>query len=201
MELSISKVEEEFGKILSLRHETLDPLVKHLSNGKDQMMSNALPLEGAVYIFWWTGGVDQLKDNMINRSLNYKGPKGRDVEINYSKEWIDAINQDIGVPLYVGRLADNFNKRISLHLQLGAKRVLPLGEEAFLSNRKTTSNQLRDRVERMFIDEKDTRQLILDNIGLSYVILDGDEESVNRYFLVKKLIGGLFPLFNVDIER
>lgn len=86
-------------------------------------------------------------------------------------------------------------------MQLGTARGLALGVEALGEKRKTSSNQVRDRIERMFLIVKDTRELILNNIGLSYKILDGDEESVNRFYLEDKMIGDLFPIFNIDIER
>ena len=42
---------------------------------------------------------------------------------------------------------------------------------------------------------------MLDNIGLSYVILDGDKNAANRFYLEDLAIGLMRPPFNVDIER
>ena len=42
---------------------------------------------------------------------------------------------------------------------------------------------------------------MLDNIGLSYVILNGDENAANRFYLEDLAIGLMRPPFNVDIER
>ena len=53
----------------------------------------------------------------------------------------------------------------------------------------------------MFPAEEDTRTLILDNIGLSTVALDGDENSANRFYLEDLAIGLMRPPLNVDIER
>jgi hypothetical protein len=43
--------------------------------------------------------------------------------------------------------------------------------------------------------------LILENIGLSYVSLDGDANAANRFYLEDLAIGLMRPPFNVDIER
>jgi len=43
--------------------------------------------------------------------------------------------------------------------------------------------------------------LVLDNIGLSFVELDGDTHAGNRFYLEDLAIGLMRPPFNVDIER
>lgn len=65
----------------------------------------------------------------------------------------------------------------------------------------TTSCQLRAGVEHMFPKETDTRSLVLDNVGLSYVVLDGDEQAANRFYLEDLAIGLMRPPINIDIER
>lgn len=86
-------------------------------------------------------------------------------------------------------------------MRLGTKRDLDIGENALSQNRRNTNSQMCDKLDRMFLNEKDTRQLMLDNIGLSYVLMDGDAEAVNRFYIEDKAIATYFPIFNVDIER
>jgi hypothetical protein len=48
---------------------------------------------------------------------------------------------------------------------------------------------------------KHTRDLILDNVGLSWVVLDGDEQAANRFYLEDLAIGLMRPILNIDVER
>ena len=84
---------------------------------------------------------------------------------------------------------------------LGTQRILPMGGGAKKAKAPTTSCQLRAGVEHLFPKEKDTRALVLENIGLSYVILHGDEHAANRFYLEDMAIGLMRPALNVDIER
>ena len=43
--------------------------------------------------------------------------------------------------------------------------------------------------------------LILDNVGLSYVLLDKDINAANRFYLEDLAIGLMRPPINVDVER
>jgi len=115
-------------------------------------------------------------------------------------EWL-GLETGQPVPLYVGKTAHSIASRIGQHLRLKDVRMLPLGGDAKKAKRPTTSCQLRGGVEHLFPDEKDTRTLILDNIGLSYVELDGDAHAANRFYLEDLAIGRMHPPLNVDIER
>ena len=42
---------------------------------------------------------------------------------------------------------------------------------------------------------------MLNNVGLSYVLLDGDEHAAHRFYLEDLAIGLMHPPFNIDIER
>lgn len=42
---------------------------------------------------------------------------------------------------------------------------------------------------------------MLDNVGISYVVLSGDEHAVNRFYLEDLAIGMMRPPLNIDIER
>jgi hypothetical protein len=48
---------------------------------------------------------------------------------------------------------------------------------------------------------QDTRSLVLDNIGLSWVELDGDDHAANRFYLEDLAIGLMRPILNIDVER
>ena len=151
--------------------------------------------------FWWTGSLSYLKSNEANRVIRFKGPNSRKVNVEFTDSWLDSISFEGRIPLYVGKTADCLKKRISLHLQLNLRRGLSLGVSALDEERKTSSNQVRDRIERMLLDEDDIRSLMINNISLSYVLLDGDSNSVNRFYLEDRAIENMFPLFNIDIER
>jgi len=43
--------------------------------------------------------------------------------------------------------------------------------------------------------------LVLDNLGLSFVVLDGDNHAANRFYLEDLAIGLMRPMLNIDIER
>lgn len=201
MRLNIDVIQREMENLKELRNVNLIDVVDHLSDGSYRLKANIFPSSGAVYAFWWTGSSECFMAEDVNRIMRFKGPNGRNVDVEFSDDWINQIHIDGKIPLYVGKTADSLHKRLSLHLQLKTKRGLSLGEKALSEERKTTSNQVRDRIERMFLNEADIRKLMLQNIGLSYVLLDGDIESANRFYLEDKAIGELLPLFNIDIER
>jgi hypothetical protein len=50
-------------------------------------------------------------------------------------------------------------------------------------------------------DEENTRQVVLENVGLSYVELHGDQQAANRFYLEDLAIGLMGPPLIVDIER
>lgn len=140
-----------------------------------------LPTMGGLYAFWWTGKKSILKSKKCNRFLELKGPGGAPVKLEISDEWL-GIYTNLPLPLYVGKTASNISKRIGQHLRLKEKRMLPARMSIKKMKAPTTTCQLRAGLEHLFLSEKDTRTLMLDNIGLSYVILDGDENAVNRFY-------------------
>jgi len=159
-----------------------------------------LPVMGGVYAFWWTGKMSILRSKKRNRFLELKGPDGAPVRLKIGDTWL-GINTKLPIPLYVGKNAADISKRIGQHMRLKDKRMFPLGGSAKKMKAPTTSCQLRAGIEHFFPFEKDTRSLMLDNEGLSYVILDGEEHAVNRFYLEDLAIGLMRPPFNVDIER
>lgn len=201
MKLDIDTIKDGMSCLTRLKHNNLIGIVDHLSNGDYRLKPNIIPNSGGVYGFWWTGTLSDFINKKVNRVISFKGPNGRIVEIEFTDEWIQEIQVNGNIPLYVGKTADSLKNRLGLHLQLKTRRGLSMGINALSEDRKTSSNQMRDRIERMFLEEPDSRNLILHNVGLSYVVLDGDLESANRFYLEDRAIGEFLPLFNIDIER
>jgi hypothetical protein len=79
--------------------------------------------------------------------------------------------------------------------------MLPLGGGAKKAPRPSTSCQLRAGVEHLFPNEEDSRSLTLENLGLSFVVLNGNNHAANRFYLEDLAIGLMRPPFNVDVER
>jgi len=158
----------------------------------------SLPHVGGIYAFWWTGSLAMLKNR--NRTLVLHGPGGRDVHIAIDNEWL-GLSTGLPVALYVGKTADSISKRVGQHLRLSQARMLPVGGGAKKAPRPTTSCQLRAGVEHLFPNEPNTRDLILDNVGLSFVELNGDDHAANRFYLEDLAIGMMRPPLNVDVER
>lgn len=91
-----------------------------------------------MYVFWWTGSISDFVNDGVNRVIRFKGPNGRPVDVEFSDDWIERIQIDGKIPLYVGKTADSLQKRISLHLQLKTKRGLSLGGCCFSRNGSKT---------------------------------------------------------------
>jgi hypothetical protein len=184
-----------FEQLCRIRHQQLGEIV---TSSNQALRPNQLPRQGGVYTFWWNGDREILRD--CNRDMILHGPGGRDVHLMIDDDWL-GLETGLPVPLYVGKTADSIASRIGKHLRLKDVRMLPLGGDARKADRPTTSCQLRGGVEHLFPDHTDTRRLILDNIGLSYVELDGDAYAANRFYLEDLAIGLMHPPLNVDIER
>ena len=184
-----------FEELCRIKHTQLAEVV---SNNHESLKANVLPKESGIYAFWWTGSSERLRQR--NKHIVLKGPGERPVELIFDEEWL-GTEAGYPVPLYVGKTTSGINRRIGQHLMLKAKRILPLGENSQKAKAPTTSCQLRAGVEHFFQTEEDTRTLLLENIGLSYVLLDGDEHAANRFYLEDLAIGLMRPPLNVDIER
>jgi hypothetical protein len=136
------------------------------------------------------------------RLLQLHGPGGRPVRLEMDDGWL-GLDTDLPIPLYVGKTAGSLAKRIGQHLRLGSgERMIPMRENtAKPPPPPTTTCQLRAGVEHLFPRQPDSRTLILEHVGLSYVLLDGDAHAANRFYLEDLAIGLMRPPFNVDIER
>jgi hypothetical protein len=160
----------------------------------------ALPKNGGVYVFWWTGSHELLCQVACNRDLTLVGPGGRPVHLNLDNEWL-GISTRLPIPMYGGKTAESVAKRVGQHLRLSQARMLPMGGGAIKARRPTTSCQLRAGIEHLFPNEADSRSLTLDNVGLSLVELSGDDNAANRFYLEDLAVGLMRPPLNVDIER
>jgi len=180
--------------------------IKHLrlreiaARSEAKLLPKILHDSGGVYAFWWTGDLELLRSSACNHDLVLKGPGGREVILRIDQEWL-GLSTYLPVPLYVGKTASGIRKRVVQHLMLGKERILPLGGGAKKAKAPTTTCQLRAGIEHMFPSEKDTRVIVLDNIGFSFVALHGDYHAANRFYLEDMAIGLMRPPLNVDIER
>ena len=169
-----------FEQLCRIEH---DPLAQIVAKHRGSLKPGVLPHQGGIYAFWWTGKRALLRSEGCNRMIELHGPGGRRVPIEMDDEWL-GLDTELPVPLYVGKTANSLAKRIGQHLRLGSRdRMLPLGEDAAKQSRPTTSCQLRAGVEHLFPQEPDTRTVMLHNVGLSYVVLDGDAHAANRFYL------------------
>ncbi len=161
---------------------------------------NVLPQNGGVYCFWWTGDLGRLKHKDCNRSIQLHGPGGRAVVLEFDDEWL-GLDTGLPLPLYVGKNAGSIAHRIGQHLRLKSDRITPTFSGNKKQPRPTTSCQARAGVEHLFPKMENTRDLMLDNVGLSWVELPGDENAANRFYLEDLAVGLMRPMLNIDIER
>ncbi len=186
-----------FEELCRIKHQSL----REIAVPSGIMLSKGLlPTEGGVYAFWWTGPRSILLSPKCNRRLELKGPGGSSVKLEIDNEWL-GIKTNLPMPLYIGKNAANISKRVGQHLRLKEQRMFRRGGSAKKMKAPTTTCQLRAGLEHMLRRETDTRSLMLDNIGLSYVILSGSENAANRFYLEDLAIGLMRPPFNIDIER
>jgi hypothetical protein len=178
-----------------IRNHSLRPLFVETLQ---RLRPGELPNSGAVYCFWWTGPLTLLRE--CNRCLDLMGPGKRLVSVYMDDEWL-GIDAGLPIPLYVGKTADSLAKRVGQHLRIKDIRTTPMFDGARKQPRPTTSCQLRAGVEHLFPQVGDTRALLLDYIGLSYVELDGDRHAANRFYLEDYAVGLMRPPLNIDVER
>jgi hypothetical protein len=186
-----------FEELCRIKHSRIADVVQP---DHAQLKAGCLPKQGGVYSFWWTGDTGLLADEKCNRDLELMGPGGRPVSLHIDDDWL-GLSTRLPIPLYIGKNSGDLAKRMGQHLMLSRGRMLPIGRDTRRQERPTTTCQLRAGVEHLFLTEPDTRSLILQNIGLSYVVLDGDAHAANRFYLEDFAVGLMKPVFNIDIER
>ncbi len=186
-----------FEELCRIKHKRLRDVAA--SNGT-RMRPGRLPTGGGVYAFWWTGEKRLLRSRTCNRELVLVGAGGREVLCKLDDKWL-GLSTQLPLPLYVGKTVSGISRRVGQHLMLGSKRILERNNGSRKAKSPTTSCQLRAGIEHLFSKKEDTRTLVLDHIGLSYAILEGDEHAANRFYLEDLAIGLMRPPFNIDIER
>jgi len=187
-----------FEELCRIKHENL---AKVVARNESRLTPRALPRLGGIYAFWWTGDRALLSTSQCNREVELPGPAKRPVRLLVDDEWL-GLATDLPIPLYVGKNSSNISSRVGQHLLLGtATRVTPAGKRAKRLRGPTTSCQLRAGIEHLFPNEAQPRGTLLRQVGLSYVILDGDVNAANRFYLEDLAIGLMRPPFNLDIER
>ena len=137
---------------------------------------------------------------MRGRGVVLHGPGGRAVRVQLDDEWL-GIEAGAYIPLYVGKTSSGLRKRLTQHLMLSHGRLLAPDRGEKKSARPSTSCQLRAGIEDLFPDDLDSRPRVIDNVGLSFVSLDGDENAANRFYLEDLAVGQMRPPLNLDIER
>jgi len=169
-----------FEEVCRFKHERLRTAVSP-SGSSFRMQSGQVPKSGGVYVFWWTGPTSSLKADSFNRNVNLHGSEGRTVSVEVDDEWL-GLDANLPIPLYVAKSAASLSSRIGQHLLLGTPaRILPSSIAAQRHKAGTRSCQLRAGVEHHFLAEANPLDLIRGNIGVSYVVLDGDANAANRF--------------------
>jgi hypothetical protein len=195
MNMNLKKLSEKLGIM------KFDPIPVMEVAGKPHQLDWSIqnkPDFAGVYAFWWKHGRDHLWKTIQNRTVAFYGVGGENGKLELLKITKEHFTEFDGrVPLYIGKSV-RIAPRIGQHLLLKTKRAVPLNKGADKSKRKTSSCQMRDRMDRLLHHEEDTRDIILKNLALSFVQVD---DWVDRFFLEDLAIGLYRPLFNLDCER
>ena len=155
-----------------------------------------IPDKSAVYCFWWIDDKSIIEN--ARRFIKVKGPKEKLVTIEY-KFWHPKELSNI--PLYIGKTT-NLRNRISQHILLKEEtRVYETTLEIVKPKPKTTSCQLRTGIEFILPNEDNPKKIILNNVGVSYVTIEGIDSISKRFYLEDLSIGLFKPWFNLDSER
>ena len=184
-----------------LRTIQFDPIPVMEVGGKPHQLDwpkNRKPDSAGVYAFWWKRGRAHLWKTIQNRTVAFHGVGGLDGKLELLEVTKEHFTEFDGrVPLYIGKSV-SIAPRVGQHLLLQTKRAVPLNKGAEKSKRKTSSCQIRDRMDRLLHHEEDPRKLILDNLALSFIAV---EKWETRFFLEDLAVGLYRPLFNLDCER
>ena len=176
------------------------PLNKFIKNQK--LFLPELKKKGGIYAFWWIGEKNELTEALISCDYKLKGKQSEKelIPVKFTKEWINIASiEKTGICLYIGKSTD-ITGRISKHIKLGTENIWEKINIAKNSGVKpNTESQLRIGLERVF--NKSILNGLINNIGVSWIILDEYKNGINRFYLEDYFIGKYFPLFNIDIER
>lgn len=177
-------------------------LNKFISN--KQLILPELKSKGGVYAFWWIGNDKELMNSVKKCKYKLKGKQSEKELWNvlFTEKWVENASYEKKVCLYVGKSTD-IKGRISKHIKLGTLDIWKKSNGEVIRKdsgiKPNTESQLRTGIERLF--EPKLFHELIDNIGISWIIIDKYENGINRFFLEDYFIGKFFPLLNIDIER
>ena len=167
-----------------------------LRNG---LVKSEIPNGGGVYCFWWMREQQPLQSYPFLNSIPSIGPGNNVVWLPVKEEYFIRANNG-AIPLYVGKTG-GLSNRFGQHLMLGTTKTAIYEDYNTPLARKNSSCQFRHGIDMLFPEVDDTRQLTLDNISISWVELDGADNSYQRCFFEHFAISQFQPYFNYDIER
>ena len=190
---TIEKVKENLEKQINF-------LSNYIQNGK--LFLPELRKKGGIYAFWWIGEKKKLAEALTSCDYRLKGKQSEKelISVKFTHEWIDVASIETKeICLYIGK-STNIKSRISKHIKLSTKDIwTKTGVSRKSGIKPNTESQLRIGLERIF--NKSIMNEIIDNIGISWIILEEYENGINRFYLEDYFIGRYYPLFNIDIER
>lgn len=170
--------------------------IKPLSSSKLFNGKESLPEDGGVYCFWWLGDREVLLNS--NRTIKLQGPSKRLIKTEYHNSFPTELKY---IPIYVGKTT-NLKNRVSGHIMSGIKgRAHDKPVDNIWKRPRTTSCQVRAGIDFIFPNEKDTLDIIKNNVGISFLKVHSDDNVSERFYLEDFMIGYLRPWFNLDSER
>ena len=96
--------------------------------------------------------------------------------------------------------SDDAGQRMRRDDERGLHRSDP-HQETCASRRRSQRQRAADAIGAHGEGWSDTRSLNLQNVGMSFVELHGDDHAANRFYLEDMAIGLMRPPLNIDIER
>lgn len=171
----------------------------YVDSSGSKLEKNVFPNSNGVYAFWWIGGKKSFL-NGLNKELIKSGPDNREIMIEVTEELLKA-NGEQSICLYIGKTSRPLQTRIGRHLRLRKRRDHSPNKNIFSEPPASTDCQLKRGMEELFLKEEDIRELICRNVAVTYVVLDGDINCMNRFYLENLAIGTYLPIINLDVER
>ncbi len=194
-----------------LDFEIIDQCVKSLEINKKNpirdyylhradLKKKSLPKIAGVYVFWWKGNHKLLTEQLISCHYELKGPHNRQnhIKVKFDQEWIDKATINDTKCLYVGK-STNISQRVTSHIKPKTSNIWLPNEPFSFYKKPNTTSQLRIGLERIF--KKHCLDLIMENVYISWLELDGDANAINRFYIENKMISHHFALLNNDVER
>jgi hypothetical protein len=182
-------------------------LFNFIKNNKvsKESLSLQFQLNKGVYALW------MMKDMEfeLNLSVEFKGTRNSDPPYEKSKFLTNSNVEDYQC-LYVGK-SSNFAQRISMHLMMDTPEYYAKPETSndYIKRWEKNKNQILKRnsqcqfragFEHIIRNSglKDTRELMIKSIGLTFIPITAFEE---RFYFEDLAIGYYKPWFNLDSER